>query len=298
MLAPDRESDQEDTPPTVSPTAKPVPVGANDYSAQREWEHYQVQRGIERYRRTLIAQKQDGTTIDRNLGEVHHGQRIASELIGPMVEAVQAKKAEYLGKLEDPKSKRINDASGIFGCLDEETIAACAVLTALANPVEAGWTSVRRACAARLRHEIEYQQWARREREAEKARKETGEDGINMFKLMLKRNNGDVDKRVFDKWSKKTTTLVKEEWTHEQTIHIGSAVMSLFVEANGWFEVKEQRDEGQKFPKLVFGMTQTALALTASLKQSCELQRPFLAPMICEPQDYAYQPEPESKASC
>jgi hypothetical protein len=293
MIAPDRESDQGASTPTISPTEKPVPVGPHDSSAQRRWEHYQVQRGIERYRRTLVQQKKDGSIVDRNLGEVHHGQRIASDLIGPMVEAVKAKKAEYVGKLEDPKSKKINDASGIFGCLDEETIAACAVLTALANPVEAGWTSVRRACAARLRHEIEYQEWARREREAEKARKESGDEGVNMFKLMLKRNDGQVDKRVFDKWSKKTTTLVKQEWTHEQTIHIGSAVMTLFVECNGWFEVKEQREEGQKFPRLIFGMTETALTLTASLKTSCELQRPFLAPMICEPQDYAVQPQPE-----
>lgn len=270
-----------------------MPSGTRDYAAQRKWEHYQVQRGIERYRRTLVTQKQDGTPVARNLGEVTHGQRIASDLIGPMVEAVKAQKEGYVGKLADPNSKRINDAAGIWGCLDEETIAACAVLTALANPVEAGWTAVRRTCAARLRHEIEYQQWAIREREAEKARKETGEDGINMFKLMLKRNKGDVDKRVFDKWAKKTTTLVKAEWTHEQAIHIGSAVMTLFVETNGWFEVKEMREEGQKFPRLVFGMTETALNLAASMREHCELQRPFLAPMIAEPVDYVVPVQPE-----
>jgi hypothetical protein len=297
MTAPDRESDQTHTSPTFIPTDKPVPVGAHDHSAQREWEHYQVQRGIERYRRTLSLTKQDGTLKDRDLGEVHHGQRIASELIGPMVEAVKAKKDAYHERLSSNERGRIADSSGIYGLLDEETIAACAVLTALANPVEAGWTSVRRACAARLRHEVEYRSWAAREKSAEKARKESGEDGINMFKLMLKRNKGDVDKRVFDKWAKKTTTLVKEEWTHEQIIHIGNEVMTTFVETNGWFEVREQREDGQKYAKLVFGMTESALKLTAGLKNSCELQRPFLAPMICEPQDYEYQPAPESKAS-
>lgn len=49
----------------------------------------------------------------------------------------------------------------------------------------------------------------RAERDAEKHRKEHAIDGINMFKLMLRRNKGDIDKRVFDKWSKKTQTLVK-----------------------------------------------------------------------------------------
>ncbi|WP_373379936.1 hypothetical protein [Cupriavidus nantongensis] len=38
--------------------------------------------------------------------------------------------------------------------------------------------------------------------------------------------------------------------------------------------------------KLVFGMTDPALALTSQLGAQCELQRPFMAPMICEPQEY------------
>lgn len=261
-------------------------MGVSDESSQREWEHYQVRRGIERYRSTLEHEREDGTTVQRNLGEVQHGQRIASDLIGPMVEAVKAKRQEYADKLEDTKTRRIADYDAILGTLTPETIAACAVLTALANPVEAGWTGVRVACAARLRHELEYQEWARAEREAEKQRKEQEQDGINMFKLMLKRNKGDIDKRVFDKWSKKTQTLVKQEWTHEQKVHIGTSVMMLLIESNGWFEVKEQRDDGAKFAKLVFGMTDTALALTKSLQTSCELQRPFLAPMICEPRDF------------
>ncbi|VBI24278.1 hypothetical protein [Burkholderia pseudomallei] len=289
MLASDSESNQGVTPGTFSYTEKPVPVGAHDVAAQRAWEHFQVQRGIERYRRTLIREKEDGTTASRDLGEVQHGQRIASDIIRPMVEAVKKAQADYAAKLEDPKTKRIADAQAVFGALDAETIAACAVLTALTNPVDAGWTAVRVACAARLRHELEYQAWARAEKEAEKHRKEHALDGVNMFKLMLRRNNGEIDKRVFDKWSKKTDTLVKLDWSHEQKIHIGDSVMWLLVESNGWFEVKEQRDEGAKFPKLVFGMTETALALTESLQETCELQRPFLAPMICEPQDYCAQ---------
>ncbi|WP_261526255.1 hypothetical protein [Burkholderia multivorans] len=289
MAASDRESDQSLVSPTFFPPGKPVPVGPHDFAAQRAWEHFQVQRGIDRYRKSLVREKADGTVTSRDLGEVRHGQRIASELIGPMVEAVKKAQAEYASKLEDPSTKRIADAQAVFGALDAETIAACAVLTALANPVDAGWTSVRVACAARLRHELEYQEWARAENEAEKHRKQHALDGINMFKLMLRRNNGEIDKRVFDKWSRKTQTLVKLDWTHEQKIHIGTSVMSLLVESNGWFEVKERREEGSKFPKLIFGMTETALALTESLQETCELQRPFLAPMICEPQDYCVQ---------
>lgn len=279
-------SDQSLTPPTDSPTLKPVPVGISDHRAQRQWEHYQVRKGIDRYRQSLEHERKDGTVVQRDLGEVQHGQRIASELIGPMIEAVKLKQSEYSSKLGCKNTRKISDAEASISLLTPETIAACAVLTALANPVDAGWTSVRMACAARIRHELEYQEWQRAEKAAEQERKEDGEDGINMFKLMLKRNHGDIDKRIFDKWAKKTDTLVKQEWTQAQKIHIGSYVMMILVESNGWFEVTEKRDEGAKFPKLVFGMTETALALTKNLQKSCELQRPYLAPMICEPLDF------------
>ena len=98
MAASDSESNQVVTPGTFPYTGKPVPVGANDVAAQRSWEHFQVQRGIERYRRTLIREKEDGTTASRDLGEVQHGQRIASDIIRPMVEAV--KKAQGVSLLK------------------------------------------------------------------------------------------------------------------------------------------------------------------------------------------------------
>lgn len=288
MLASDSESDQRVTPPTISPTLKPVPVGANDTMAQRHWEHWQVMRGVERYRQTLVRETKNGDVVQRSLGEVQHGQRIASELIGPMVAAVKAKQAEFLSSLADPNMKRLPDSTTVLTMLPADTIAACAVLTALANPVDAGWTSVRITCAARIRHELEYQEWQKAEREAEKLRKQTGEEGVNLFKLMLHRNNGEVDKRVFDKWSKKSQTLVKIDWDQRMKVHVGGEIMAMLIESNGWFEITEEREEGQKFARQYFGMTDAARALTMSLQNSCELHRPFLAPMICEPQDYVF----------
>lgn len=291
MIASDSESDQGVTPPTFSPTQKPVPVGHNDQSAQRDWEHFQVQRGIDRYRRSLVTESKSGTIRSKDLGETTHGQRIATELIGPMVEAVEKFQKDFADQLNEQgsKMKRLPEAATVITTLSAETIAACAILTALANPVDAGWTSVRVSCAARLRHEIEYQEWAKAEKAAEKARKQTGEEGINLFKLMLKRNDGEIDKRVFDKWSKKSVLMIKQEWDQRTKVLIGDAVMSLVVESNGWFKVDDVLEDGAKFPKKVFGMTETALKLTAALGHSCELQRPFLAPMICEPQDYQPQ---------
>lgn len=62
---------------------------------------------------------------------------------------------------------------------------------------------------------------------------------------------------------------------------------------HGWFKVEERFVPETGKTKLVFGMTDTALALTSQLGAQCELQRPFMAPMICEPQDFEYlDPQP------
>jgi hypothetical protein len=293
MIAAESESDHGLTVPTFSPTVTlPAPVGAHDHAAQREWEHYQVAKGIERYRRSLVRENKHGKVTQRDLGDVTHGQRIASELIGPMVAAVSEYQQAFADRLNSPDCPdRLPEATTALTLLPAETIAACAVLTALANPVDAGWTSVRIACAARLRHELEYQEWKRAEAAAEKERKATGEDGINLFKLMLRRTKGDVDKRVFDKWSKKSGKLLKQHWDQRLKVFIGGEVMTLLVESNGWFKVESKFEPGQKYPKEMFGMTETALALTSHLEGQCELQRPFLAPMICEPADYVVEPQ-------
>lgn len=291
MIASASESDQRVTPPTVSPTIqKPVPHGPNDHRAQMDWEHFQVAKGIERYRRTLVKERKDGTTAARSLEETKPGQRIATELIGPVVEAVENALKGYAETLNEsgPALKKLPDDLTALSTLPAETLAACAVLTALANPVEASYQSVRIACAARVRHELEYQEWRRKEAEAEKDRKESGEDGINMFKLMLRRNNGEIDKRVFDNWSKKAGTLVKIEWDQDQKVRIGDCLMGILVEATTWFKVENVFAPETGKMKLTFGMTPEALQKTVALDAQCELQRPFLAPMICEPKDYEY----------
>ncbi|AMR79422.1 protein of unknown function [Cupriavidus taiwanensis] len=289
MIASGSESDKPGHVPTNLPTvAMPVPVGPNDTAAQREWEHFQVAKGIERYRRSLVRTKRDGSTVAKGLEETTPGHRIATELIGPMVAAVQEAQKGYAGALQDPKLCKLPVEMTVLSMLPAETIAACAVLTALAVGNEASYTSVRVNCALRIRHELEYQEWRRAEAEKEAERKELGEDGINMFKLMLHRNKGEVNKKVFDKWSKKAGTLIKLEWTHAQKIQVGAAVMDLLVGSNGWFQVWLKSEGGSKHPKTMFGMTETALALTSALGAQCELQRPFMAPMICEPADYEF----------
>lgn len=227
-------SDQMDTEDALqdTPLSMPAPVGIRDYTAQREWERHQVQRGIERYRASLQKVHEDGSIRRRALAELEPGQVIAQDLIEPVTERIKVLQAEYLSAYQDPKLKRVPEASWPITALPPERLAACAVLTALARPDPCSFTVVGRDCGTRVMHEIEYETWKANEAAAAKERKEKANAGQDvpfvpdLFKLMLHRNET-VDMRVFKKWSNKAPHFVKGEWTQEMKFHVGSVLMTL-----------------------------------------------------------------------
>ncbi|SEJ84697.1 hypothetical protein [Achromobacter sp. NFACC18-2] len=289
-------SDQLDTEDAVSdtPLSFPEPVGIHDYKAQREWERHQVQRGIERYRSSLQKIGEDGSIRARALVDLEPGQVIARDLIGPVLERVQATQTEYLAAFQNPDLKKLPEASWPITALPADRLAACAVLTALARPDPASFTVVARDCGTRVMHEIEFETWKANEAAAAKERKATNAPfEPDLFKLMLHRNT-EVDMRVFKKWSNKAAHFVKGDWTPETKIHVGSVLMTLLVEASNWFNVENEWGEAKNRRRLTFSMSDEGRAFVACRHNQNELMRPFMLPMIAEPKDYEYPPEPET----
>lgn len=291
----DSQADQlvSDDTPDGAPYTVPVPQGLHDYKAQREWERHQVQRGVERYRASLQKVHEDGSIRRRALAELEPGQVIAQDLIEPVTERIKVLQAEYLTAYQDPKLKRVPEASWPITALPPERLAACAVLTALARPEPCSFTVVGRDCGTRVMHEVEYETWKANEATAVKERKAKGAPFVpDLFKLMLHRNEM-VDMRVFKKWTNKAPHFVKGEWTQEMKFHVGSVLMTLLVEAASWFRVDNEWGEAKNQRKLVFSMSDEGRAFVACRHNQNELMRPFLLPMIAEPKDYEYPPEPE-----
>lgn len=296
MLEADTQWDQQHTVPTGSPTP-PTPVGAHDHEAQRLWEHYQVDRGIARYQRSLIQEKEDGGQRMKRLDELAAGNTIASDMIGPAVEAVRKFQKERVQYAEesDAKGKMSEDDWAIL-TLPAETVAACMVLTALAASPDATYLGVSRDCATRIQHEIEYLTWKKAEKDAAKEREASSAPFVpDLFRLMVKRNEV-VDLRVFKKWAKKAPLFAAQDWDQKTKARIGGTLMTLLVESNAWFEVKQEHQLGHNRVKLMFRMTELGLSVLSRLHNEGEYQRPFMLPMICEPRDYEYiepRPEPE-----
>jgi DNA-directed RNA polymerase len=281
-------------------------VGVNDHSAQRQWEHYQVQRGIDRYKASLtqeVSSRHGSRVREKTLAEVAPGGRIASDLMGPLVTAIRAKQAEYREAYGDPKNRNMSEDAWAILSLSAETLAACTILSAQTAAPDATYTGVSRDVASRVQHEIEYAQWREAERKAAEGRKDSGAEFVpDLFKLMVKRNDV-VDQRVFDKWSKKSALFAEVEWDQKMKVRVGGVLVTLLVESNAWYEVVEEFMASKNRTKLMFRMTELGLSVLSRLHDEFEYQRPFMLPMICEPRDYEYvepvdQPASESEAFC
>jgi hypothetical protein len=72
-------------------------------------------------------------------------------------------------------------------------------------------------------------------------------------------------------------------------------MMTMLVESNAWFEVKQEHQIGHNKVKLMFRMTELGFGVLRSLHNAGKYQRPFMLPMICEPRDYEYiEPNPDA----
>jgi hypothetical protein len=263
-----------------------VPVGVNDHNAQRRWEHEQVQRGISRYRDSLRKINEDGKVTQRDLGSLEPGQVIAEDLIGPLVERIRGAQQVAFDAITT-LSKPADYAWGL-ALLPAETLAACAVLHALTRVEGTPFTACAVALGTRVQHEWEFQAWKSAEAAAEKERKERGDDEFtpNLFKLMLHRNKDQVNDRVFAKWKKKAPLFCAGNWTAATRAQIGTALLTLLVESNAWFEVTIQCINNRQVR--IFRMTSLGQDWVSDRHSQNELMRPYLLPMICEPRDFEY----------
>jgi hypothetical protein len=259
-------------------------LSASPIEAQIQWEHEQVQRGIRRYRASLQKVHADGSVTMRNLVDLEPGMRIASDLIGPMIERVRTEQLKAILAWENPNHRLASDAEWVLLALPTETLAATTVLHALGmvgGDTSVKWTAACRSLGTRLKHEYDYIRWKAAEAEAAK-----GDPAhLNMAGLMRARNK-EIDVRVFKKWSKKSTTLAASTWESGLRIKAGAALLTYLVESNAWFKVSLKR-EGENRVRFL-EMTEVACAFVADRHNQNELMRPYLLPMICEPMDYAY----------
>jgi len=264
-----------------------VPIGIHDHAAQQEWEQYQTQKGIARYRASLDRETKDGGLKRRSLVELEPGQRIAEELIGPLVASVKDAQATAIGRVtEEGRGRGASDHDWMLCSIPAETLGVVTVLKALTCEAPSSFTGVCRSLGGRVQDEYDLMRWKEREAQAAKEAKAAEQaPPLNLYRLMTHRNKT-VDKRVFEKWSRKAPLFSAGDWPMALKASLGMTLLTLLVESNAWFEAYIQRENSRT--KRMFRMTDLALAWVSDRHNSNELNRPYLLPMICEPRDHCY----------
>lgn len=290
------EDTLEDTVDTPQPRM-PIPVGVRDYNAQRQWEDWQRQRGMWRYRASLKREVQrgaaKGSLVDRAIGDLEPGQRIADEVIVPLTERIEKAQDEAHAALADTSLCRIPVAMANLLLLPADVLAVTTVLSALSRTAPAQLQGVALDLGGKVMAEVERRAWAQAEKDAEKEPPAPGETSKpNMYALMIRRNKR-VDTRVFKKWSNKAERYVKGDWDSDTRKHVGMMLLGHLIEVDAWFEVKSELQRGKTMH--LFQLTDMARAWIAQRHTQNELSRPFMLPMICEPLDYEYLPEQASE---
>lgn len=286
------QSDQSLTSPHTIPHTPPVvPIGVHDLRAQREWEDWQTQRGIERYRNSLSRFNEAGEIRRKSLDELEPGQVIAQDLIGPMVEAVRGYQAKALDELRNAGRAKTANVDWLMTALPPETLAAVTVLHALSKAdAPANWTGICKSLGGRVQDQYDLERWRVAENASAKERRAGQQEPLpNLHRLMV-RFNDEVDRRVFAKWSQKAPLFAKGEWDASLRIQLGTILLELLVTSNAWFEVIMKTEHQGKACRTirVFQMTEAGLRWVADRHNQNELMRPYLLPMICEPRDHEY----------
>lgn len=275
-------SDQQHAVPPKVPS-----VPSPEARAQIEWEHHLVDLGIRRYRASLVKEKEDGSLERKALVDTEPGLVIARDLIGPMMERIEAAQYEAIKRMEDPDYKKVTPLDWVLATLPADRLAACTVLRAMAYTDDVHWTQASKSVARAVRDEYDFDRWKQAERAAEKERKASGSTEYvpNMFKLMQQRNEK-VDARVFKKWSTKAPLFTKTDWEDQAMQQIGTFLLAQMVECNGWYEVGMAYELGKK--KRMLRLTEAGRAFILDRNKQNEMARPYYLPMIHEPRDYRY----------
>ena len=96
---------------------------------------------------------------------------------------------------------------------------------------------------------------------------------------------------------RQSTDLDRLNWAKKTCVHIGMKLMDSLVRyGNGWFELSAVN---KGFGRNVHNekslrLTEVALQAIENDHARCELNRPFLLPMICEPAEWRFH---ETKAN-
>jgi len=258
-----------------------------------EWETGGIARGVERYRNEMAKDVAKFEATGRSaFADSDVGSKLVNQCMKPLVAGIKEAQAEA----QEGKAQPGREAVwwNPILCLSAESLAAVVLRTVLAGmqPKVRPWTACCLRIAANIKQQREFELWKDRQFEGE------GEGAINLYKVMTARCKR-IDSRAARKFMRQSTDLDRLNWDKKLCVHIGMKLMDVLVRyGNGWFELSYVRKGYGRtiHTEKTLRLTEVALQAIEQDHQRCELNRPFLLPMLCEPAEWRFN-ETKAKSS-
>lgn len=265
---------------------------------EEDWERTSIQRGIDRVRLDYeqanhkAAVSQTGGLVDTEVGSI-----VIKAVIRPLIEAIKAKQAEAVSAFQ-------NYTRGTFArwwapilCLEAEKwalITVRAALTGLTSELRDSRPTTPLALTIMKYGKLqrEFDLWKAAEAERRKAAARSGEDYVDLYKLMMARCKN-VNARNAKRWMKLAQEHDKLEWAKADMVQVGMILINLLVEhGGGWFRVEllAGRRGASYTTERHLILSEDAKNFIRNKQEKLEIQRPWLAPMLCQPRPWEFVP--------
>ena len=251
---------------------------------QKLWEMDGVERGVRRYRKELQKSLEGGSEA-----ETPPGERMMLHVMGdlvPAVERAQEMASESLNANGRPYAWALP-----ISILSAEKWALIAARTALSfarseRPV----TQVALAIANAAKNEVEFQNF--KKAEADKAKRET--EYVSLYERMSRKMKT-FSPRTVRKWMKKCEAFEKAEWSKNEKVQVGSMLAHILVTDTEWFEhrIIATVSRGVVTTTASLVLTERASEFLNLAHAQSELTRPWMLPMLCQPNDWRSTHEAE-----
>jgi hypothetical protein len=276
------------------------------HAAQIEWENSAVTRGVQRYRASLVKDKNDGSQVEKDLSELGVGTTIMRDVFPSILAVVKESQFEAATVLSSTSGKGTSGGRpqgwapwhAPILALDPETLTLITLQSALADGrIKGGGAPLSllaRSIGSRVCTQLSFEAWKKAQNKVAREH-----DMPSFWKLMAKRSPAIIE-RTYRKWRKQSERYAvktqvfdgvpaRVDWGTAAKVHLGTKLVHLLVEhGSGWFQCTAvgRHSDYRYTTQLMFALTAVANHWLTAEHAEREMNRPMLIPMKHKPRDW------------
>lgn len=267
----------------------PTPPAGDGLVDEIDWERGAVDRGVARYRASLVKEDAEGHQSLKSLADVEPGMAILDDVIRRSSEVIREKQRLAVGNLVSNAAKLAWAIPVLSLEAEVQTYITTRCLLSGPGGADRDFTGLVMRVAAQCQQQVEFELWRNAEKDAVKEAKAAGVWRPDYW-TMLRTWSPQVDERAWKKWRDRSKHFEKAGWDKATRAHYGTMLVNEVVaNAGGWFEIGMVRRGVET--KRVVRISPIAEQWIQERHAFNEITRPWLVPMLVPPIPWEWREE-------